>query len=81
MNKIVDKLGYICDMDGVIYHGNTLLPGVKEFVDWLYANGKKFLFLTNNSGKTPLELKQKLMRIPEFMQWLQSRGRFLNDVD
>ncbi len=25
--------------------------------------------------------KQKLMRIPEFMQWLQSRGRFLNDVD
>ncbi len=23
-------------MDGVIYHGNRLLPGVKEFVDWLY---------------------------------------------
>ena len=63
MNKIVDKLGYICDMDGVIYHGNTLLPGVKEFVSWLYENGKKFLFLTNNSGKTPLELKQKLMRM------------------
>jgi hypothetical protein len=25
--------------------------------------------------------KQKLMRIPEFMKWLQSRGRFLNDAD
>mgnify|MGYP002522484154 CR=1 FL=1 len=30
------KEGFICDMDGVIYHGNRLLPGVKEFVDWLY---------------------------------------------
>ncbi len=60
MDIIRKKLGFICDMDGVIYHGNTLLPGVKEFVEWLYANGKEFLFLTNNSGKTPLELKQKL---------------------
>ena len=24
------KKGFICDMDGVIYHGNRLLPGVKE---------------------------------------------------
>ena len=30
-----DKKGFICDMDGVIYHGNRLLPGVPEFVDWL----------------------------------------------
>ena len=27
-----DKKGFICDMDGVIYHGNRLLPGVTEFV-------------------------------------------------
>lgn len=50
-------------MDGVIYHGNNLLPGVKEFVDWLYKNDKEFLFLTNNSQKTPTELKQKLARM------------------
>ena len=47
-------------MDGVIYHGDKLLPGVKEFVSWLQENDKKFLFLTNNSCKTPLELKLKL---------------------
>lgn len=47
-------------MDGVIYHGNQILPGVKEFVEWLYRENKQFLFLTNNSGKTPLELSQKL---------------------
>ena len=47
-------------MDGVIYWGGRLLPGVKEFVDWLQSEGKQFLFLTNNSGQTPLELKLKL---------------------
>ena len=47
LNEIRNKKGFICDMDGVIYHGNKLLPGVKEFVDWLYREDKKFLFLTN----------------------------------
>ena len=50
-------------MDGVIYHGDRLLPGVKEFVDWLYAEDKKFLFLTNGSGKSPRELQLKLKRM------------------
>ena len=50
-------------MDGVIYKGNNLLPGVKEFVDWLYREKKEFLFLTNSSSKTPRELQQKLARM------------------
>ena len=58
-----DKKGFICDMDGVIYHGNKILPGVPEFIDWLQRTGKEYLFLTNNSGCTPLELKQKLARM------------------
>jgi NagD protein len=63
MEQLRQKKGYICDMDGVIYHGDSLLPGVKEFVDWLYREGKKFLFLTNASGKSPKELQQKLWRM------------------
>ena len=39
------KAGFICDMDGVIYHGNRLLDGASRFVDWLKDNDKKFLFL------------------------------------
>lgn len=50
-------------MDGVIYHGNRLIPGVKEFVDWLYREGKQFMFLTNASGRSPKELQQKLARM------------------
>ena len=57
------KKGFICDMDGVIYHGNQVLPGVKEFLDWLHRENKKYLFLTNNSGYTPRELQQKLARM------------------
>ena len=50
-------------MDGVIYHGNRILPGASEFVNWLRQNNKKFLFLTNNSGYTKRELQQKLARM------------------
>ena len=63
MEQLRAKKGFICDMDGVIYHGNRLLPGVKEFVEWLYKNDKKFLFLTNASSKTPRELQLKLKRM------------------
>lgn len=58
-----EKLGFICDMDGVIYHGNRVLPGVPEFIQWLRDEKKEYLFLTNNSGYTPKELQQKLARM------------------
>ncbi|MBC8532877.1 HAD family hydrolase [Clostridiales bacterium NSJ-40] len=63
LERLREKKGFICDMDGVIYHGNRLLPGVKEFVEWLYREGKRFLFLTNSSERSPKELQQKLFRM------------------
>jgi len=51
IEKIRNKRAFISDMDGVIYHGNKLLPGVPEFVEWLKKEGKKFLFLTNSSER------------------------------
>lgn len=57
------KKGFICDMDGVIYHGSKILPGVAEFIEWLNQEHKKYLFLTNNSGLTPKELNMKLKRM------------------
>lgn len=57
------KRAFICDMDGVIYHGDHLLPGVPDFMAWLRNNDKRFLFLTNSSERSPRELSQKLKRL------------------
>lgn len=63
IQKIKAKSGFIIDMDGVIYHGNRLLAGVPEFLKWLEDSGKKFLFLTNSSERSPKELHEKLNRL------------------
>ena len=63
LENLRDRKGFICDMDGVIYLGNQLLPGVTEFVHWLNKNNKQFLFLTNSSERSPRELRQKLLRM------------------
>lgn len=64
MNKsnVRDKNAFICDMDGVIYHGDRLLKGVTKFVEWLKKDKKRYLFLTNSSSRTPKQLKEKLLR-------------------
>lgn len=63
VKSIKSKPGFIIDMDGVIYHGNRILPGVTEFLAWLEESGKKYLFLTNSSERTPRELHEKLKRL------------------
>lgn len=63
IEDIRKKPAFICDMDGVIYHGPNLLPGAKELLEWLQLSDKKYLFLTNGSQKTARELSQKLERM------------------
>ena len=63
IDQVRSKAGFIIDMDGVIYHGNRLIPGVTEFIQWLEAQRKKYLFLTNSSQQSPRELQQKLARL------------------
>lgn len=63
MDILKGKKSIICDMDGVIYHGNHLLDGVTEFLDRLVLENKNFMFLTNSSERTPLEFSQKLKRL------------------
>jgi NagD protein len=57
------QLSVISDMDGVIYRGRQLIPGAQDFIDRLLAGGYPFLFLTNNSEQTPLDLMRKLERL------------------
>jgi NagD protein len=85
IDAIRAKQGFLCDMDGVIYHGDRLLSGVPEFVQWLEENDKRYLFLTNASGKTPLELQQKLARmglevgVEKFYTSALATARFLHN--
>lgn len=43
---------YLIDLDGTMYRGNTIIDGAKEFIDYLIAHDRTFLFLTNNSSRT-----------------------------
>jgi len=61
--RVHQKKGIILDMDGVIYHGESILPGVDKFLGWLQESGKKFIFLTNSSERTPQQLSDKLKRL------------------
>ncbi|KAJ3219659.1 hypothetical protein HK099_004624 [Clydaea vesicula] len=61
--NIVEKKNFIIDMDGVIYHGSHLLPGVVNFINWLKSTNKNFLFLTNSSDKTQEMLQEKLKNL------------------
>jgi NagD protein len=54
------RLSVISDMDGVIYRGKELIPGAREFVAHMRTHDIPFLFLTNNSEQTPLDLVRKL---------------------
>ena len=63
MEAIRNKKGFICDMDGVIYHGSKILDGVADFVNWMIDNNKQFVFLTNSPERTPHELSMKLERM------------------
>ena len=49
MEQLRAKKGFIIDMDGVIYHGNRLLPGAKEFVEWLEFVRKRNSFSSRYS--------------------------------
>jgi HAD superfamily hydrolase (TIGR01450 family) len=54
---------FIFDLDGCVYAGSTLLPGVNEVLRVLGAAGRRILFLTNNSREDGAELAAKLRRL------------------
>lgn len=54
---------YLFDMDGTIYLGNRVLPGVFDLMDAIAAANKKRAFVTNNSTRTRGEYVEKLNRL------------------
>lgn len=56
-------IGFLIDMDGVIYRGTQVIPGADRFVNTLREREIPFLFLTNNSQRTRRDIATKLTRI------------------
>ena len=56
-------VGFLIDMDGVVYRGSELIPGADRFVHELRASNIPFLFLTNNSQRTQRDVATKLQRM------------------
>ena len=76
------KIGYLIDMDGVIYRENHLIQGAADFMQSLIATGTPFLFLTNNSAPTPEDLAVRLKHLG--IQGLSARHFYtsaMNTVD
>jgi NagD protein len=55
--------GFLIDMDGVIYGGETMIPGADIFITRLLDEKIPFTFMTNNSQRTPLEVIRKLKKL------------------
>lgn len=55
--------GLLIDMDGVIYGGDRLIPGADDFIKKLLKKNIPFMFMTNNSQRTPLEVVRKLKKL------------------
>jgi 4-nitrophenyl phosphatase len=55
--------GFILDLDGVLWEGDTPLPGMARFLSFLRAHGKSFLLATNNASLTPDQYVQKAARM------------------
>jgi len=55
--------GIICDMDGVLWRGGTPLPGLHEFFTLIQELQLGYVFVTNNSSKTPQMHVDKLASV------------------
>lgn len=53
----------LIDLDGVVYIGETPLPGAVAFIADLQRHDIPFLFLSNNPTLTPAQYAQKLARM------------------
>lgn len=61
--QTTQKVGFLLDMDGVIYRGKELIEGSREFLLKLKKHNIPYLFLTNNSQRTRRDMALKLNRL------------------
>jgi len=74
---------WLIDMDGVLVHEETAIPGADAFLARLGELGMRFMVMTNNSIYTPRDLSARLrasgLEVPEGSIWTSAlaTARFL----
>jgi NagD protein len=80
-----DIRSWLIDMDGVLVHEDTAIPGADRFLARLGELGLRYLVMTNNSIYTPRDLAARLaasgLEVPEDAIWTSAlaTARFLQD--
>ena len=73
-------------MDGVLWRGETALPGLQEFVDTLRNTKRRMVLATNNSSSTVDQYVNKLKRMgidvhpEEILTSAQATGNYLYKI-
>ncbi|MCM3585050.1 TIGR01457 family HAD-type hydrolase [Mesobacillus maritimus] len=52
--------GYLIDLDGTMYKGTEQIEEAADFINRLNKKGIPYLFVTNNSSRTPAQVAEKL---------------------
>ncbi len=84
--KISNYRNLIIDMDGVLWRGNTALPGLEEFVSTIRNTKIRMVLATNNSSSTVDQYISKLKRMgvhvtpEEILTSAQATGSYLYKI-
>lgn len=62
-NPLQCKKLFLFDLDGTLYLGDRLFPGVRELLSAIRARGGQYRFLTNNSSRSVAAYVKKLTRL------------------
>lgn len=79
--------GYLFDLDGTVYSGNTILPGVLTTLNRLREQEKSLLFVTNTTIRTVEEVRHRLEQLgvecrdDEIMTALSVAAMYFRDME
>ena len=60
MKESNDIKNFVIDMDGVLWQGDTPMPGLVEFFDTLHQRNNDYILATNNAMRTATQYVEKL---------------------
>ncbi len=63
MNTLEGVKGWLVDLDGTLYVGDSLLPGAREFIDKLRKQNRSFRIVSNSTVLSRKQIAERLHRL------------------